>query len=59
MRICGAAIDSYLIRLGPFRLPKFGYRGASTRCSSCRHETDHQYYAQDELGGLGPGHYES
>ena len=51
--VLGQPIDSYLIHdSGPFRLPKFGTRGASTRCFFLHgHETDHQYYAQDELGG--------
>ena len=37
---------------GPFRLPKFGYsRGFDKVFFLHGHETDHQYYAQDELGG--------
>ena len=49
----GQPIDSYLIHdSGPFRLPKFGYsRGFDKVFFLHGHETDHQYYAQDELGG--------
>ena len=49
----GQPIDSDLIHdSGPFRLPKFGYsRGFDKVFFLHGHETDHQYYAQDELGG--------
>jgi arylsulfatase A-like enzyme len=47
----GQPIDSALIHdSGPFRLPKFGYsRGFDKVHFIHGHETDHQYYAQDEL----------
>lgn len=49
----GQPIDSALIYdSGPFRLPKFGYsRGFDKVHFIHGHETDHQYYAQDELRG--------
>ena len=50
----GHPIDSALIHdSGPFRLPKFGYsRGFDKVHFIHGHETDHQYYAQDELIAL-------
>ena len=50
----GHPIDSALIHdSGPFRLPKFGYsRGFDKVHFIHGHETDHQYYAHDELIGL-------
>jgi arylsulfatase A-like enzyme len=50
----GHPIDSALIHnSGPFRLPKFGYsRGFDKVHFIHGHETDHQYYAQDECYGL-------
>jgi arylsulfatase A-like enzyme len=47
----GHPIDSALIHdSGPFRLPKFGYsRGFDKVHFIHGHETDHQYYAHDEL----------
>ncbi len=49
----GQPIDSALVHdAGPFRLPKFGYaRGFDNVKFIHGHETDHQYYAQDELYG--------
>lgn len=50
----GHPIDSALIHdSGPFRLPKFGYsRGFDKVHFIHGHETDHQYYAADELTSL-------
>jgi arylsulfatase A-like enzyme len=47
----GQPIDSHLIYdAGPLRLPKFGYtRGFDKVHFVHGHETDHQYYADDEL----------
>ena len=49
----GQPIDTYLVHdAGPWRLPKFGYsRGFDHVFFLHGHETDHQYYAQDDLGG--------
>lgn len=50
----GHPIDTALIHdSGPFRLPKFGYsRGFDKVHFIHGHETDHQYFAQDELVGF-------
>lgn len=50
----GHPIDSALIHdSGPFRLPKFGYsRGFDKVHFIHGHETDHQYYAADDLTTL-------
>ncbi|MBP3731510.1 MAG: sulfatase [Mailhella sp.] len=50
----GQPIESYLIYdAGPWRLPKFGYaRGFDRVFFLHGHETDHQYYAQDDLNPL-------
>jgi arylsulfatase A-like enzyme len=50
----GHPIDTALIGdAGPLRLPKFGYsRGFDKVHFIHGHETDHQYYARDELAGL-------
>lgn len=55
----GQPIDSALIHdSGPFRLPKFGYsRGFDKVHFIHGHETDHQYYATDELYGMKPEDY--
>ena len=47
----GQPIETYLIYdAGPWRLPKFGYsRGFDHVYFLHGHETDHQYYAQDDL----------
>ncbi len=49
----GQPIDTYLVHdAGPWRLPKFGYsRGFDHVYFLHGHETDHQYYAQDDLAG--------
>ncbi len=49
----GKPIDTALIHdAGPYRLPKFGYsRGFDHVFFLHGHETDHQYYANDELFG--------
>lgn len=56
----GQPIDTYLVHdAGPWRLPKFGYsRGFDHVYFLHGHETDHQYYAQDDLAGnLDPKDY--
>jgi len=47
----GQPVETYLVHdSGPFRLPKFGYsRGFDHVYFLHGHETDHQYYAYDEL----------
>ena len=47
----GQPVETYLVYdAGPWRLPKFGYsRGFDRVYFLHGHETDHQYYAQDDL----------
>jgi len=55
----GQPIDTALVGdAGPMRLPKFGYaRGFDKVHFIHGHETDHQYYAHDQVAGLRAENY--